>query len=151
MDSKGIALDARCLGSTPVLSSDSKFYSDTSAMSSYNYTYMTTYKWNNKLKSSDTNYTEDVNQLNSLGLNSSENTWLASRNVMPDEAVMTFQVRYVKSSGQISSEWIFQVYSDDGPWPRTSVLHGFRPVFLLGSDVIISKGNGSSGNPYIIE
>lgn len=70
---------------------------------------------------------------------------------MPNEALMSFNVRYVKSSGQISSDWIFQVYSDDGAWSRSAATYGFRPVFLLPSNVIISKGNGTSGNPYVIE
>ena len=32
-----------------------------------------------------------------------------------------------------------------------NVAYGFRPVFLLSSDILISSGDGSEGNPYIIE
>lgn len=38
----------------------------------------------------------------------------------------------------------------DDPY-STSYTYGFRPVFLLPSDVVISSGDGSEGNPYIIE
>ncbi len=70
IDTKGIATDARCLGSIPTLNSSSKFQGDTtSEMWSGSYQYLTDYNWNNKFKNSDTNYLEDVKQLNDLGLN----------------------------------------------------------------------------------
>ncbi len=99
MDKKGIAKDARCLGSTSTLK-DGKFQGDTSGMWSGTYDYLTTYGWNNKFKTTDTNYSEDVNQLNSLGLNvSSGYTWLASRYVASYSGYTYFYVRYVNSSG----------------------------------------------------
>ena len=81
-DDKGIATDARSLGSIATLK-DGKFQKeDTAGMWSGTYDYLTTYKWNGKFKEGDTNYTEDVNQLKTLGLNvTSGNTWLASRRV----------------------------------------------------------------------
>lgn len=31
-----------------------------------------------------------------------------------------------------------------------SVTHGFRPVFLVSSDIVISGGEGTEVNPYIL-
>ena len=100
MDSKGIAVDARCLGSIPTLNSSSKFQGDTtSEMWSGTYTYLETYSWNNKFKNAEANYSEDVKQLNDLGLNSSEHSWLASRGVGSYSSYTHFFVPVVLSSG----------------------------------------------------
>ncbi len=40
--------------------------------------YIENYKLNDKFKNEDTNYKEDVEQINLLGLNSTDNTWFAS-------------------------------------------------------------------------
>lgn len=57
MDNKGIARDARCLGSIPTLTSDSKFQGDTTTeMWSGSYPYLTIYSWNNKFQKGDTNF-----------------------------------------------------------------------------------------------
>lgn len=106
MDNKGIARDARCLGSIPTLTSDSKFQGDTTTeMWSGSYPYLTIYSWNNKFQKGDTNYIEDVSQLNNLGLNVNSNyyTWLASREVYSDQFNQTnFYVLYLESkSGSI--------------------------------------------------
>ncbi len=149
-DTKGIAKDARCLGSTSTLK-DGKFQGDTSGMWSGTYDYWTTYGWNNKFKTTDTKYTEDVKQLKDLGLNvSSGYTWLASRAAYSGSSYMHFGVRNVGSSGDASNDHLCYVYSD-GTTINYAPSHGFRPVFLLTSDVVISEGDGSSGNPYVIE
>lgn len=152
MDEKGTATDARCLGSIPTLNSSSKFQGDTtSEMWSGTYTYLETYSWNNKFKNTDTNYSEDVKQLNDLGLNASSGyTWLASRRVRSYSSGAYFYVRYVSSSGSTSYYDLCNVYSGgtaDGYAPG----RGFRPIFLLPSNVVISGGDGSSEFPYVIE
>ena len=150
-DDKGIATDARSLGSIATLK-DGKFQKeDTAGMWSGTYDYLTTYKWNGKFKEGDTNYTEDVNQLKTLGLNAnSGNTWLASRYVNSDSGDAHFYVRRVYPSGSVSSRTLCDVFSygNSGSYSST---YGFRPVFLLPSDVVISSGDGSSENPYVIE
>lgn len=152
MDSKGIVTDARSLGSIPTLNSSSKFQGDTSGMWSGAYGYLTTYGWNNKFKTADDNYTEDVKQLNGLGLNvSSEYTWLASRNVYSDSSDTDFLVRRVNSSGSMNNLGNLCGVNSGGAAYSSAPSYGFRPVFLLPSDVVISGGDGSSGNPYIIE
>lgn len=154
MDTKGIATDARCLGSIPTINSSSKFQGDTtSEMWSGTYPYLETYSWNNKFKNTDTNYSEDVKQLNDLDLGlkvSSEYTWLASRLVYSDSGFTYFYVRFVDSSGDTSNRNLCFVDSD-GTTGSLAPSRGFRPVFLLPSNVVISSGDGSSGNPYVIE
>ncbi len=151
-DTKGIAKDARCLGSMSTLK-DGKFEGDTSGMWTGTYEYLTTYGWNNKFKTDDTNYSEDVNQLKTLGLNvSSGYTWLASRVVGSSSGVTFFGVHRVDSSGDarrgdglcgVNSEGLTDSYAPSS--------NGFRPVFLLSSNVVISSGDGTIGNPYNIE
>ena len=151
MDTKGIATDARCLGSIPTLNSSSKFQGDTtSEMWSGSYQYLTDYNWNNKFKNSDTNYSEDVKQLNDLGLKVSSSTWLASRSVYSHSSYANFYVRNVYSGGDTNGYGLCRVYSDGTTYGYAPSV-GFRPVFLLPSNVVISSGDGSSGNSYVIE
>lgn len=153
-DTKGIAIDARCLGSIPTLASNSKFQDDNSGMWSNNtYAYLEEGSWNNKFKDKDTNYTEDVNQLKALGLNVSSGytwTWLASRDVYSDSDTTVFFVRAVGSTGNTDLNGLCYVHSNSIP-TCISPSNGFRPVFLLSSNVVISGGDGSSENPYVIE
>ena len=101
MDEKGIAKDARSLGSIATLK-DGKFQGDiTSDMyTDTGYAYFGKYGFNGKFKEEDTNYTDDVTQLKSLGLNSTlGETWLASRHVGRAPAGYYFYVLYVNTSG----------------------------------------------------
>ena len=145
------ALDARCLGSDPV-PTNGAFAEDVAGYWSGSYEFLTTYGWNGKFKTSDTKYTEDVAQLNLLGLNvSSGTTWLASRdvaNTSPYSA--SYYVRNVNASGSTYFAGLCSVYNN-GVVSSLLPVDAFRPVFLLPSDVIISGGDGSSGNPYVIE
>ena len=60
------ALDARCLGSDPV-PTNGVFAEDVAGYWSRSYEYLKKYGWNDKFKTSDTKYKEDVAKLNSLG------------------------------------------------------------------------------------
>ena len=149
-DTKGIAKDARCLGSTSTLK-NGKFEGDTSGMWTGTYEYLTTYGWNNKFKTADTNYSEDVNQLKTLGLNvSSGYTWLATRYVNSYSSRTDFCVRFMDSGGNAYITDLCDVNSD-GTTRSLTPIRGFRPVFLLSSNVVISSGDGTIGNPYNIE
>ena len=144
------ALDARCLGSDPV-PTNGVFAEDVAGYWSGSDEYLTTYGWNDKFKTSDTKYKEDVAKLNSLGLNLSTGyTWLASRIVDSTSSGAYFYVRYVGSSDDAYNSNLCNVYSD-GSADSYSPSYAFRPIFLLPSGVIISGGDGSSGNPYVIE
>ena len=143
------ALDARCLGSDPV-PTNGVFAEDVAGYWSRSYEYLKKYGWNDKFKTSDTKYKEDVAKLNSLGLNISTDSWLASRYVSSYSSYTCFDVRSVSSSGDTNDEYLCYV-DPDGSVSSYSPSNAFRPVFLLPSGVIISGGDGSSGNPYVIE
>lgn len=148
-DTKGVATDARCLGSNPILK-EGVFQNDASSMwTGYN-DYLNTYSWNNKFKTFDPNYSEeDVTQLNALGVNvTSGNIWLASRRLYSYSSYTDFCVKKVYFSGNISDDILCRVSSIGRGYIPSN---GFRPVFLLSSDVVISGGDGSSENPYVIE
>lgn len=145
MDTKEIAVDARSLGSNPILNSDSKFQGDTSETWSDTYGYLEEYKWNNRFKDTDDNYEEDINQLNSLGLNvDSEDTWLASRFLDCLSWRTYFYVRCLNSKNYIC--YMHERGNTDGQ----SRINGLRPVFLLELDTLISSGDGSIDDPYIV-
>ena len=144
------ALDARCLGSDPV-PTNGVFAEDVAEYWSGGHEYLTTYGWNYKFKTDDTKYTEDVTKLDSLGLNiSTGREWLASRYVFSNSDNAYFYMRDRGSNGKTGCTFLCCVYSDGGVGTM-SESYAFRPVFLLPSDVIISGGDGSSGNPYVIE
>ena len=143
------ALDARCLGSDPV-PTNGVFAEDVAGYWSRSYEYLKKYGWNDKFKTSDTKYKEDVAKLNSLGLNISTDSWLASRYVSSYSSYTCFDVRSVSSSGDTNDEYLCYV-DPDGSVSSYSPSNAFRPVFLLPSSVIISGGDGSSENPYVIE
>ena len=111
-DTKGIAKDARCLGSIPTLM-DGKFQGDTSELWSGSYDYLTTYGWNNKFQTTGLNYTEDVKQLNDLGLNVSSGwTWLASSIGISSSSVTDISVCTVNSGGNASRNFFCLVHSN---------------------------------------
>ena len=143
------ALDARCLGSDPV-PTNGVFAEDVAGYWSGSDEYLTTYGWNDKFKTSDTKYKEDVAKLNSLGLNISTNSWLASRDASSNSSYTAFSAHIVYSSGGTHINNLCRVYSGGSVIIYSPSL-AFRPVFLLPSGVIISGGDGSSGNPYVIE
>ena len=150
MDKKGIAKGARSLGSIATLE-NGEFQGDTSGMFTGTDEYLTTYRWNGKFKAEDTNYEDDVNQLNDLGLNAtSGSTWLASRYIGSSSSGSVFNVCVVDSSGSKRNSLLASIYSRGDAAGRSNS-NGFRPVFLLTSDVVISSGDGSSENPYVIE
>ena len=143
------ALDARCLGSDPV-PTNGVFAEDVAGYWSDSSKYVKENGWNNKFKTSDTKYTEDVAKLNSLGLNISTDSWLASRIVDSSSSGTYFNVRLVDSRGTTLRSSLCNVDSN-GCVLSYSPDFAFRPVFLLPSGVIISGGDGSSENPYVIE
>lgn len=156
MDTKGLAIDARSLGSIATLEGG-KFQGDTSGMFNGTDEYLTTYGWNGKFKDADNNYEEDVNQIKSLGLNATSgnnSTWLASRNIsLTTSSLITFGVRYVSKGSSTTlrvSNYLFQTTFTRGNVGSNST-YRFCPVFLLSSDIVISSGDGSKENPYIIE
>ena len=120
------ALDARCLGSDPV-PTNGVFAEDVAGYWSRSYEYLKKYGWNDKFKTSDTKYKEDVAKLNSLGLNISTDSWLASRYVSSYSSYTCFDVRSVSSSGDTNDEYLCYV-DPDGSVSSYSPSNAFRPV-----------------------
>ena len=137
------------VGSDPV-PTNGVFAEDVAGYWSGSSEYLTKNGWNDKFKTSDTKYTEDVAKLNSLGLNISTDSWLASRIVDSSSSGTYFNVRLVDSRGTTLRSSLCNV-DPNGCVLSYSPDLAFRPVFLLPSGIIISGGDGSSGNPYVIE
>ena len=153
MDKKGIAIDARCLGSIAIPNEENKFKEDTTEMYSGTNKFLTTYSWNGKFKNKSNNYEEDTNQINLLGINATYNfTWLASHSIgdMLSREV-SFGIPYLVSSGSVGGMNVLLNINSDGSTEVWGASNGFRPVFLISPDAIISSGDGSSENPYVIE
>ena len=151
VDKKGIAKGARSLGSIATLE-NGKFQTDTSGMLTGTHESFTKYKWNEKFKVGDTNYEDDIEQINALGLNATSGfTWLASRYVESYSNSSSFSVRMVNTSGNLGDLYLCAIHFDGAIGTGGSPTEGFRPIFLLTSDVVISSGEGSSENPYVIE
>lgn len=142
------AIDARSVGSIATLE-NGKFQGDTSGMFTGTETYLETYSFNGIFKDNDTNYSEDVKRINSLGIDTT-NSWLASRDVNSNSSFTYFYVRLLLTSGDVNDSSLCCVGSS-GYTDAMSLICGFRPIFLLTSDIQISSGSGSSEDPYVIE
>ena len=143
------AIDARSVGSIATLE-NGKFQGDTSGMFTGTETYLETYSLNGIFKDKDTNYNEDVTKIKNLGINATSNTLLASRHVYSDSSSTYFYVRSLFTYGRVNYVDLCIVYSSRLT-NYFSPSYGFRPVFLLPSDIQISSGSGSSEDPYVIE
>ena len=149
-DYKGTkAIDARSVGSIATLE-NGKFKGDTSGMFTGTEAYLETYSLNGIFKNTDTNYNVDVTRINSLGINAASNTWLASRGVASSSGDAYFNVRFLNTSGGVYGYSLCGVNLKGGTYGGSESC-GFRPVFLLSSDLQISSGSGSSEDPYVIE
>ena len=62
----------------------------------------------------------------------------------------TLSPSYFDSSDSFASVWSARSTGCLDAWYRVSYSYGVRPVINLKSDVIISKGDGSSINPFVI-
>lgn len=150
------AIDARCVGSKSTLGEDGYFKLEdtlemfTGAEVEGLEEYLLKYGVNGKLKNDDSNYESDEERIKNMGIVSKNGTfWYASRNIYYDEIFdVYFRVRtYLGRAGicrvnQPSYKPTLQDFSST---------EGFRPVFLLSSDIQISSGSGSSEDPYVIE
>ena len=140
-DTKGIASDARCIGS------DSRpgHKNDESETISKN-----TNKYGKVFfKNADTHYTTDETALNSIGaykfndLTYGDCYWLASR----CPTGQNVNVRYVDNNYFMSGRNLCVIRSS-GTVGSNSFEDGLRPVFYLNSGVKIISGSGTKGDPY---
>ncbi len=153
-DNSGIVTDARSLGSLATLK-NGKFQGDITK------TYVDLNKYSlpnskEKFLDEDVNYVEDVGdstegttgQLQKLGLYGSSDTWLASRiGSGKFTGLYSFGIRKLSAGGNtVSLDWLCGYTSGDRSCFVRS--NGFRPVFLLSSDVKITGGDGTNDTPY---
>lgn len=124
-----LSYDARCVGSIATVTNDILANKDDETPTQ-----------TNGHKGEDTHYEEDYNTMEELNLNT-EDCWLASRVVIGKY----FEVRRIFSKTLSGSYLFTSTGKSDLP------IYGFRPVFLLKSNVKVSGGEGTSGSPYILE
>ena len=137
---KDIVEDARCVGSVP---------NDKNVQAGYftKYSYVSS-KY--QLRDTDTNYETDYNQMGTLGIrNISYDYWLASRYVSSNSDISIFHVRYVATTGYFNDYVLCSVNSNGSPG-GISKTYGFRPVFILNSNVKVTGGNGTAESPYTL-
>lgn len=108
-----IAIDARCLGSMATISENGTFCKDTTQMYNNTNDFFITYDWNDKFKINDTNYIEDLEQINALELNITQYmyTWLASRSIEieEDSEEINFSINCLTAGGAIIPRMIFSI------------------------------------------
>ncbi len=132
----------RCVGSVPNNpSQDNAGYHTTQFGSGYD----------GQLKDTDTNYKTDYDQMGTLGIrNIGKSYWLASRSVDSGSNDSYFCVRYVASSGGLTSRNLCYVTSS-GSASAHSRSYGLRPCFTLKSGIKVTGGDGTSaGTAYTL-
>lgn len=152
LDNKGIATNARCVGSNPTNQTDSsKYFSDSnSSLSKFNL--------NGKFKDGDENYEIDEKQMNLLYImNLKESYWLASREKsIDDDYASCFGIRCTvdaieSSYGLVTSKTICYIYSDQLGKMEEICTNGLRVVFSISDKAIIDSGDGTEDNPYVLD
>ena len=144
LENKGIANDARCVGSDPRPGHKNDEAGSTE--------YSTNDYGNVDLKNADINYITDTTALSNIGAyrysdtTNGEYYWLASR----ENNSNNFDIRHVGAHGSMSYGGLCTVYSDGRVRGQKYEL-GFRPVFYLNSGVKIVGGTGTQENPYEID
>ena len=133
---------ARSVGSNPKNPSKDDVGYFTSSES-----YMTDY--NGIFKAKDNNYETDWNQMTKLDIeNAGGYYWLATRNV-ESNSNRTFAYIQGVSSGGFYERDMFRVESNNNI-QSGGVDNSIRPVFHLKSNVKVTGGSGTSGNPYTL-
>ena len=133
---------ARSVGSNPKNPSKDDVGYFTSSES-----YMTDY--NGIFKAKDNNYETDWNQMTKLDIeNAGGYYWLATRNV-ESNSNRTFAYVQGVSSGGFYERDMFRVESNNNI-QSGGVDNSIRPVFHLKSNVKVTGGSGTSGNPYTL-
>lgn len=129
-----LSYDARCVGSVPIVTNnvfnDKDDETEGDASTGYN-------------KGIDTHNEEDFNIMGTLSIRK-VGCWLASRTIYDNGK--EYRMRSVVSNGNKGASVLFYSY---GGVNNPSA--GFRPIFLLKSNVKVSGGTGTSTDPYILE
>ena len=147
------ATDARCVGSDPTAKNGTFVNKNSENSGPVNLEFTSTVSGANNMKDTDTNYVTDQTQMQNLNIwKTGEEYWLASRYVLlddtPNNSYYFFNVRYVNSSGSLRNNFDLCRVNTSNTAIGSSTSNGLRPCFALKSDIKITGGNGTSGNPY---
>ena len=63
----------------------------------------------------------------------------------------TLSPSYFDSYGSLATVWLVLPSGDLNPWYNVTNSFGVRPVISLRADTMITKGDGSSLNPFVIQ
>ena len=146
---KTYATDARCVGSVPTNQNGTFTNKNSENAGPLKLPFTSSLSGANNMKGTDTNYTTDQTQMNKLNI-TGKGYWLASRDVSSSSSSCEFCIRYVMGSDNLNSGVICLLYSS-GSSMGVLGSFGLRPCFALKSDIKITGGNGTSGNPYIMQ
>ena len=146
---KTYSTDARCVGSVPTNQNGTFTNKNSENAGPLKLPFTSSLSGANNMKGTDTNYTTDQTQMNKLNI-TGKGYWLASRDVSSSSSSCEFCIRYVMGSDNLNSGVICLLYSS-GSSMGVLGSFGLRPCFALKSDIKITGGNGTSGNPYIMQ
>ena len=146
---KTYATDARCVGSVPTNQNGTFTNKNSENAGPLKLPFTSSLSGANNMKGTDTNYTTDQTQMNKLNI-TGKGYWLASRDVSSSSSSCEFCIRYVMGSDNLNSGVICLLYSS-GSSMGVLGSFGLRPCFALKLDIKITGGNGTSGNPYIMQ
>jgi len=147
------AVDARCIGSIPLINLDGSFTEKnkgtetTVTLPSVSDGWVRPGGWTSDdtgCYDTDTNYTTDLTQMTNANIKTTgELYWMASRYVYLTSNGCDFNVRRVLDSGDLDKYKLCYVDCDSGirGYSRSN---GLRPCFSLRSDIKITGGDGQS-------
>ena len=142
------AIDARCVGSVPTNQNGTFTNKNSENAGPVQLPFTSSVSGANNMKEADTNYMIDETQMKNLSIwETGEYYWLASRSVSSSHSFYNFFVSRVNTDGLGSNYALCNVFSDGSTYGY-SYTYGLRPCFSLKSDIKITGGNGTSGNPY---
>ncbi len=148
---RAYAIDARCVGSVPTNKNGTFINKNSENPGPAKLQFASSVAGVNNMKGEDANYETDKTQLESLNIwTTGETYWIASRIVISGSSLCGFNVRYVNTDGSLFSGALCRVSSNGSTYGYSGTL-GLRPCFSLKSDIKITGGDGTSGNPYTME
>ena len=107
-------------------------------------------KYNKRLKNSDSNYLEDYNQMESIGIRAINKRYLlGSRYAGSGDLGCSFSVRYITEDGAWNTGRIITFWKDGGN-DYDEFIMGLRVVITLKPEIKVVGGEGIEGSPYVL-
>lgn len=89
------------------------------------------YGFNGIFKNEDIYYEFDETRINNLKINTTNTTWLASRNISPGHFVYIYISLYCfDNSGSVDDTCLYSIFPSHGFTHGYSASNGLRPVFI---------------------